>query len=697
MEEETMCQYSKPCGNRTTQEGYTMHYRCFRSGTERHNSHDERISRKDSMKINAYCPSRIKALVAPQGKVEVQFCSTHIGHDNSIEHLRLTKTQRANLAAKIRDGVSIDTIMDELEENLLNGLQRKYIVERKDLMNIIQEFKLDKTVVHKNDAFSVDLWVQGQRKNGEYDMVLFYKAQGCEDWETYLDDRDFMIVLMTKYQEELLLRFGTEKILIDSTHGTTEYDFQLTTLMTVDEYGAGFPGAFCISNRIDSTAMKIFFDAVKKRTGVITTEVFMSDDAPAYYNAWVLTMGSCKHQLLCSWHVDRAWRTQTKLKVKGSVKAAEVYKGCRVLLDCPDEEIFPDLMKGFINMCKSDPDTLDFGNYFEEKYSGRAELWAMCKRKGIGLTTNMYLEALHKTIKYIFLDGRKNRRVDKLVAALVKLCRRLMVQRIIRYVKKKPSSRMEAITARHKRHGEVKETMIAMTSANKWRVQSSELTRGPYEVEIFPGKICDNCPLNCPVCKLCVHQISCSCLDYQFRLSFCKHAHACIMTTHIPEATPKRNFTADEKLQGFESVAAQSSNLTDDVSAETKFSATMERIKGLAMQLKPEEMEEACKGADKFMTHLMKIVNSREVNHAEPGLPEFDNAPSQTPHNKKVEKQLRFKSTKRLSLSRRTAETALTKPGDIQREVLTQVFLNSFHQDKEFISIQSQQDSDHHY
>ena len=40
-------------------------------------------------------------------------------------------------------------------------------------------------------------------------------------------------------------------ICIDSTHKTTGYDFLLITVMVVDEYGEGYPVAWCLSNRED--------------------------------------------------------------------------------------------------------------------------------------------------------------------------------------------------------------------------------------------------------------------------------------------------------------------------------------------------------------------------------------------------------------------------------------------------------------
>ena len=34
----------------------------------------------------------------------------------------------------------------------------------------------------------------------------------------------------------------------------------------------------------------------------------MTDDAPAFYNAWVVVMRSVEYRLLRTWHVDKNWR-----------------------------------------------------------------------------------------------------------------------------------------------------------------------------------------------------------------------------------------------------------------------------------------------------------------------------------------------------------------------------------------------------
>ena len=35
----------------------------------------------------------------------------------------------------------------------------------------------------------------------------------------------------------------------------------------------------------------------------------------------------------------------------------------------------------------------------------------------------------------------------------------------------------------------------------------------------------ENCKLKCPMCKICIHNYSCSCQDYGIRLTICQHIH----------------------------------------------------------------------------------------------------------------------------------------------------------------------------
>ena len=72
--------------------------------------------------------------------------------------------------------------------------------------------------------------------------------------------------------------------------------------------------------------MPLFFSEIQKVTEKITQDIFMSDMAEVYYNAWIKTMGMPSKRLFCSWHVDCAWcKNLCKIKKKKE-KQVETYK-----------------------------------------------------------------------------------------------------------------------------------------------------------------------------------------------------------------------------------------------------------------------------------------------------------------------------------------------------------------------------------
>ncbi|GFU91904.1 uncharacterized protein TNCV_3192881 [Trichonephila clavipes] len=78
-------------------------------------------------------------------------------------------------------------------------------------------------------------------------------------------------------------------------------------------------------------------------------------------------------------------------------------------------------MEQFIEDLLNDPDTSEFGKYFQQNYAQRPEKWAYCYRKGLGINTNMYFESLHKKIKYHYFDGKHVKRLDVAIDGLLKL------------------------------------------------------------------------------------------------------------------------------------------------------------------------------------------------------------------------------------------------------------------------------------
>lgn len=68
--------------------------------------------------------------------------------------------------------------------------------------------------------------------------------------------------------------------------------------------------AYLISNKVDSPKMQKFFEAIECKIEKVHCKVFMSDDAPAYANAWRSVMPEPEKLLLCAWHADKNWRKQ---------------------------------------------------------------------------------------------------------------------------------------------------------------------------------------------------------------------------------------------------------------------------------------------------------------------------------------------------------------------------------------------------
>ena len=85
------------------------------------------------------------------------------------------------------------------------------------------------------------------------------------------------------------------------------YDFKLTSLLIVDEFGEGFPVAWCLSNREDFSVLKVFCEKIKEKNGNLSPLWFMSDIAQQFYDAFTTVFECNPKQLYCTWHVDKAW------------------------------------------------------------------------------------------------------------------------------------------------------------------------------------------------------------------------------------------------------------------------------------------------------------------------------------------------------------------------------------------------------
>ena len=174
----------------------------------------------------------------------------------------------------------------------------------------------------------------------------------------------------------------------------------------------------------------------------------MSDIADQFYNAWMATFTHTPKHILCTWHVLRAWKNHLKI-IKDSEKEEEVYHTLKVLMDETEEHKFKQMIESAVDQMKENINTKKFGEYFEINYKSRCEQWANCFRVSSGMNTNMYLEAFHHVLKYKFLKGKKNKRVDRLIQALMEFLRHKSFDRLIKFEKGKVTGRIGIIQKRH--------------------------------------------------------------------------------------------------------------------------------------------------------------------------------------------------------------------------------------------------------
>ncbi|CAH0560556.1 unnamed protein product [Brassicogethes aeneus] len=135
-------------------------------------------------------------------------------------------------------------------------------------------------------------------------------------------------------------------------------------------------------------------------------------------------MGNVKYKLYCSWHIDRAWQKNLN-KIPNLETRNSVYKTLKTLQQTMylEENMFYENLNSFITSLQEDPDTANFGHYFISTYFKNCQQWAYCFRKGCGINTNMFLESMHKTVKYFYLNGKTVKCLDKGLHALLNYIR----------------------------------------------------------------------------------------------------------------------------------------------------------------------------------------------------------------------------------------------------------------------------------
>ncbi|KAL1513099.1 hypothetical protein ABEB36_002564 [Hypothenemus hampei] len=221
--------------------------------------------------MNVLCTSEIK-LIKENGKILVEYQKCHYGHALEIQHIRLPKSEKQNIASKLVSEITPQRILQSTRDNIEKDSKRIDLLKMKDLENIKTSYGIEWNDGKRdfNDAFSVALWVK-ECESLKENPVLLFKPQGQE--HNILKTEDFCLIIMNSFQKQMIKKFPCT-ITIDNTHGLNGYDFEMTTIMVLDEFHHGFPVAHMFSNKKDTAVQTIFFTLVKGAVGRISIYLF---------------------------------------------------------------------------------------------------------------------------------------------------------------------------------------------------------------------------------------------------------------------------------------------------------------------------------------------------------------------------------------------------------------------------------------
>lgn len=385
--------------------------------------------------------------------------------------------------------------------------------------------------------------------------------------------------------------------------------------------------------------------------------LLFNHSAPQFYEAFKDANLCHPKWFWCTWHVDKAWKNEMR-SIKDLHVQKLVYQSARSLLEQLDESIFMNDLDIFLAKLKSSEATKQFYTYFEREWRFHASNWAYWSRKGSGINTNMLCEAFHRVLKYSYLNGKFNKRVDVCLLGLIRYNRDRIFERLIKLTKGKKSHKINLIDSRHKNSLQLATSNLTKISNETFQYSHNGHT---YDIQIV-SECCSKevCKLWCVECGFCCHVYKCTCTDFQMNNISCKHIHL----AHRKNA---ENDGCDVQIVDFEN--DQPTTTTNDIDQLFSLvSQNVHNVEDLKKQVQKELDEisitiQSCLPEDennlrdlcqklKAAKHTFLSVRSEPLKQIE-----F----SQKIHpNQSVQAQLRFVSTKKKRKS--TSTVVFAKP-----------------------------------
>ena len=275
---------------RSSRPGYIL-YKCHRDRAY-HNAKEVsemlREPKSNRVKLPCSCPSSIIAKTEGN-QVHVQMVDYH-PHEVAQKFHSLSPAIRNDIKHKLASGISEQTCLAQVREEYPD-----FLITLQDVCNVKRLKNIDAISQHQNDKISCSLM----------------QIANQEDIKIVNDDNeDIRIFIQTEFQRQKIKSTINSSIkfmfAIDSTHCTTRYGFFLNTLHLVVDKMQGVAVAHFVSTNEQQSTIKEFLSLLLP---IIPSAQYslVTDDYPAYLNAWVDIFGEPNH-IRCFWHMKKNWK-----------------------------------------------------------------------------------------------------------------------------------------------------------------------------------------------------------------------------------------------------------------------------------------------------------------------------------------------------------------------------------------------------
>ncbi|XP_052126912.1 uncharacterized protein LOC113202560 [Frankliniella occidentalis] len=499
-----------------------------------------RKNRKGIIKKGALCLAGMRVYFLSDGKIRVVYrpSHSHACHAKDLKHQPLSGPTNDFIAKQLAWGVPPRKIVLSLRDDSYkreNRYKNTWHLKRDNLVKVrtITERKRkcqSKLRYSDDDATSLSHKVDKLVKE-RYNPVLMFKPwmektrYGPEGTENLPDDL-FVLAIQSEEQLNMMKEGCKTMLMMDDTHGLTQYGFKLLNLVVKDQFNLGYPVMHVISSRIDEPTLQFVFKALRDRWPDISINCCITDDDPALINSLNSGLGLSIWHILCIWHIHRTLQANIRIHIKDTDLVQEIYVVMCSMIDARTEEEFKKLESAFkLTYFNVSP---GLSNYMTVTFLPKAKKWAKCFRQDYhgNVDTTMHVESFHNILKTGYLNRKPNKRVDDLLDLLLDVEEDYYVRYKNAMMTESLSDQdFDAILKRHDRGLKISDLDVTNISRDLWQVKSQGTDEDTHYTVVKCLDVCSEvlCVFTCSSCdSLCSHMFTCTCGDM---FPLCKHIH----------------------------------------------------------------------------------------------------------------------------------------------------------------------------